>query len=205
MIGSYKFNNSYNQAEYVGYQYTLGERNGHTTDSNAKTELEKWFQENLIDEYNAGYIDKNAGFCGDRSITSGTGIGSETTYYGPNTRTISTHEPTFLCEDKEHDLYTVQGAKEGTKSLTYPIGLTTIDEQVYAGSTRSGTNKKYYLYNNQYYWTMSPCHFDGSHAYVFYVSGVGGLNDYVDSSTGLRPVINLVSGTLKNGTGIAWT
>ncbi len=216
MIGSYEFNNSYNKAEYVGYQYTYTPdtpvRNGHTTDSNAKTELENWFSENLIDEYNDGYIDKNAGFCGDRTAydyitkerNDSLGTGTQKTYYGGYIRTTSTHEPTFLCEDKEHDLYTSKEAKEGTKSLTYPIGLTTIDEQVYAGNYWDGTNTKYYLYNSQYYWTMSPFYFSGSCARVFSAYGGGGLyrND-VDYTRGLRPVLNLVSGTLKTGSGTA--
>ncbi len=212
MIGSYKFNNSSDQAEYVGYQYTLGEKNGHTTDSNAKTVLEKWFADNLIDEYNAGYIDKNAGFCGDRTAydyatyerNDSLGTGTQKTNYGGYIRTARTHEPTFLCEDKEHDLYTVQEASEGTQSLTYPIGLTTIDEQVYAGNYWLESNTKYYLYNNQSYWTMSPFDFAGSSTGVFSVNSRSSFTrDIVGNAFGLRPVLNLVSDYINNGNGTA--
>ncbi len=173
---------------------------------------QKWFSENLMEEYQAGYIDKNAGFCGDRTAydystkvrNDNLGTGTQKTYYGGYIRTLSLHEPTFLCEDKEHDLYTSREASEGTKSLEYPIGLVTIDEQVYAGNNWSGSNKKDYLYNNQYYWTMSPYNFNGSNASVFDVDNSGFLNySFVDSPRGLRPVLNLVSGTLTSGDGTA--
>ncbi len=198
----YIFNNSWDKAEYVGYQYTLGQRNGLSEDSNAKTIIDNWFSENLMEEYEAGYVAKNAGFCGDRSITTGTGIGDEYTVYGPYTRTIETYGPTFLCEDKEHDLYTVKEASEGTHSLTYPIGLSTIDEQVYAGNYWGGSNTKYYLYNGYWYWTMSPYGFGGD-TYVFRVGEGYLFNIHVGAMIGLRPVINLVAGSLTKGDGTA--
>ena len=50
----------------------------------------------------------------------------------------------------------------------------------------------YYLYTNQNYWTMSPSHFNGSHAHVFFVYSNGSLSiSSVNSSNGVRPVINL--------------
>ncbi len=207
MIGSYPFNNSNDQAEYVGYQYThtpdAPVRNGHDEDSIAKTELEKWFKENLLDEYNDGYIDKNAGFCGDRSITTGTGIGDEYTEYGPYTRIEGTDKPTFLCEDKANDLYTIKGAGEGTHSLTYPIGLSTVDEQVYAGDYWARINNKYYLYNDGDYWLMSPRFFFFGVGWN-YSTGPGGLGSYyINEAFGFRPVINLTANSLTLGKGTA--
>ena len=112
---------------------------------------------------------------------------------------MQTHQPTFICEDKDHDLFTYENANQGTKSLAYPIGLTTVDEQVYAGGCID-VNENYYLYNGQENWTMSPALFFGESAFVFFVGNL--VQPFsVDNESHLRPVLNLKSDALKFGDG----
>ncbi len=40
--------------------------------------------------------------------------------------------------------------------LDYPISLITADEAAMAGGVLSIPNSNYYLYNGQYFWTLSP-------------------------------------------------
>lgn len=91
----------------------------------------------------------------------------------------------------------------GNGDLTYPIGLLTTDEAYLAGGY--GSNSSYYLYTGNSYWTLSPTYFNGSYGNVRLVNSsgdaYGGTGVY--SSKGVRPVINLKSGSLKSGLGTA--
>ena len=67
-------------------------------------------------------------------------------------------------------------------------------------------NRLTYLYQNGYYWSMSPFFFDvgTSAAYGFhqYAAGAAFGNGYVTNGYGLRPVINLQSDvTISGGVG----
>ena len=83
---------------------------------------------------------------------------------------------------------------------------------MYAGGNEK-SNGSYYLYNGQYYWTISPGGWQGGDAKVLYVSnnGASGGNPVTDAY-GLRPVINLRSdvtfsggnGTLDNPYVVQW-
>ena len=113
----------------------------------------------------------------------------------------STQTPTFNCPNN-NDLYTVKGATKGNKAMDKPIGLITADEVIYAGGFGGTTNKSYYLYNDNVYWTMSPGDFAGSYAFVFSVYANGTLgNDMLDYSYGVRPVINLRADVEITGSG----
>ena len=75
-----------------------------------------------------------------------------------------------------------------------------MDEVVMAGGKWGTANNAYYLYNGNYYWTMSPCHFYSSStypAYVFLVYSGGSFDNtlVVDTNLGVRPVINLKADT----------
>ena len=102
-----------------------------------------------------------------------------------------------------HKLYTTpEDANEGNKKLTYPIGLITADEVVFAGGYEGSNNYGYWLYTGTYYWTMSPYYFSGAYAYVFYVDSSGGLSSSsVSGSDGVRPVINLKADVNFTGSG----
>ena len=197
-IGTSAFNSLSNNNMYVGYMYTSGQRQGHDDPSTIKGILDTWYQNNLADE--ADYIDGNAGFCGDRRVSSGTGTGTSRTYYQPYTR-MSNSSPSLSCETP--DIYTTSGSSTGNGALTYPIGLISADEAMYAGIPWGVSNTNNYLYTGQYYWTMSPYYFYGSSTNVFVVYddsslyyGFVGWTDY-----GVRPVINLRSDVPIAGSG----
>ena len=198
-IGTSAFNSSWNNNMYIGYMYTSGNVHGLGTNSGIKSILDTWYQNNLATNY-GDKIDGNAGFCGDRqpSTSSSTsngsgGTGTTTTYYGGYIRLITNNEPTFECEN-DSDLYTTSGSNQGNNALTYPIGLISADEVAYAGVVAGTSNQNYYLYTNQYYWTMSPFSFSTSagNAGVFavYSNGIPNFQG-TNVTNGVRPVINL--------------
>ena len=198
---------------YVGYMYSLNNVHGTGTDSGIKKIVDNFYKDHIAGEYE-DYISKEAGFCGDRtrSTSSSTlnnsgGTGTTTTYYGAYIRLITNKTPTFECSDEAYDLYTAQESSKGNHALTYPIGLITADEVVYAGglyyqSDGSANNTSYYLYTNSTYWTMSPYCFRGSTALVFYVDSDGSFNyTGVNGTWGVRPVLNLDASVALTGSG----
>jgi len=196
-IGESVFNTNNNQAEYVGFKYTLDSVHGTGTKSTILEEsLEPWYQTNIVDKGLEGYIDKEAGFCGDRSAytdeagtTPGGGTGSTTTYFGAFTRLQTTNPtPSFKCQNSI-DLY-----KTG-------IGLITADEAVFSGGGL-GNNTSYYLYTGYDYLTMTPSYFNDSNTWMFAVHDNGSVED--QNAGGVRPVINLKADNLTiTGSGTA--
>ena len=75
---------------------------------------------------------------------------------------------------------------------------------MFGGVPWSGNATGNYLINGQYYWTMSPSHFNAtnSNAYVFFVwsDGYFGYRS-VYYKNGVRPVINLKADTKFIGEG----
>ena len=202
-IASSVFNRGYMDNRYVGYMYTQNEQHGTGTSSTIKEKIDTWYNNNLRANYGQ-YIDGNAGFCGDRRVSSGDGRGTRQTYYQPYTR-ISNSSPSLSCEDA--DIYTTSGSSTGNKALTYPIGLISADEAMFAGLPNVySSNQNNYLYNGQYYWTMSPSDYSNV-AHVFFVNSSGGLQDSYGgdgvswSTPDIRPVINLRSDVQLTGSG----
>ena len=211
MINTSKvFNSSYNNNMYVGYMYQSGQVHGLKTNSSIKKTLDNWYLSNLADD--AEYIDGNAGFCGDRTPYSGSGTGTSSTDYAAYNRLVKSKNPSFKCTDSQ-DLYTTPGSSKGNGALKVtpsdndrtatPIGLITADEVAYAGGVYGSNNTSYYLYNNAYYWTMSPSYYRSDGAYVFYVWSDGSLYESrVGYTFGVRPVINLKANvTILSGDG----
>jgi hypothetical protein len=212
-IGTRAFNTNRNDNAHVGYMYgkagssTYEATHANVKNSTIKTVLDDWYESNLSNY--SDYIDTEAGFCGDRtpstsssSINNSGGTGTTQTFYAGYVRYYgdTSMTPTYRCANSG-DLYTVSGANQGNKSLTYPIGLITMDEVWYAGGYTSGSSS-YYLYTGQAYWTMSPCYFLSAHANVFRVYSVGNLSATdVRTSHGVRPVINLRGDLFVTGTG----
>ncbi|HIS87248.1 MAG TPA: hypothetical protein IAB49_03860 [Candidatus Caccenecus avistercoris] len=193
------FNNSANNNMYVGYMYQSGVLHGLQQSSTIKNVLDSWYQSNLETNYGQ-YIDGNAGFCGDRRVSSGTGGGTSSTDYQPYTR-IRNSSPSLSCN--KNDIYTTDEFELGNGALTYPIGLISADEAMFAGIPWSGSNQNNYLYTGQYYWTMSPYgYYSSSNANVFRVWSNGSLyNGSVNNASGVRPVINLKSAIAITGSG----
>ena len=200
------FNTSRDNPAYVGYMYgntlntTLAQTNANEVDSNAKKELEAWYKTNIADK-NLGQYVADSGFCNDRTLsptTTGNGYTTDkTTYYAPYYRYYTSQDPTFVCPDPESDLFTTSSAKNGNKAAAYPVGLVTVDELMYAGFANGYMNRLTYLYQNGYYWAMSPYYFNASNtaAYEFRQHAAGfAYNRWVAGTwIGLRPVINLKS------------
>ncbi len=149
--------------------------------------------------------------------------GADRVWQSNSTSWNSTEQtPTLKCgkddASRKRDLYTGPGANvNGTKGsngttitgndvLPIPVGLITMDEVIYAGGFAGQANNGYWLYTNQYYWTMSPFSmYSSGYAQVFYVYDNGNLsgNGVNLNIYGVRPVINLKS-TVKittNGEG----
>ena len=192
------FNSSYQNNMYVGYMYQSNQVHGLATDSTIKGVIDQWYEDNLQTSYSQ-YLSTEAGFCGDRTSTTSSsgapndtgGTGTTATYYGARYRLYTNKTPTFECPDEDNDLYIVASASKGNNALDYPIGLIIADEVAYAGGVYGSSNSSYYLYTNQYYWTMSPSYYN-SWADVFYVTSTGNLNSNgVHGAYGVRPVINL--------------
>ena len=193
------FNSSSVNNAYVGYMYTSGQRQGHDDPSTVKGILDTWYSKNLAS--NSDKIDGNAGFCGDRRVSSGSGTGTSETDYQPYTR-ISNSSPSLSCE--KADIYTIDEFEHGNGALTYPIGLISADEAMLAGIPNGarGGNTNNYLYTGQTYWTMSPYNYGSYGASVFVVDVNGILSwYYVTSTYGVRPVINLRSDVALSGSG----
>ena len=81
----------------------------------------------------------------------------------------------------------------GNKALTYPIGLITYDELMYAGINYRKANKYSYVSSNILYWTMSPSQFykDNGLAIGTLNHGERIMFNSVDYGRYVKPVINL--------------
>jgi len=215
-IGLSEFNKNYDNNAYVGYMYgningtTYEEVHANTNDSTVKKAVDNWYKNHLSQFSLRRYISDNL-FCNDRSISpyipSGylnTGIGTDQTAYrwGYGPWDTNKNNPTLYCK-QQNDQFTSTSASFGNKALTYPVGLITADEIVLAGGYGFNTeNTGYYLYTGHTYWTMSPDMFFAGSPLVnsMSISGhVSGADIY--DTYGIRPTINLESGSLKVGSG----
>ena len=175
---TYKFNSNYNNYTYMYY-----------SNSNAKTQLNSWYQTNIGSKsdlankvVSGNYYCEQAKAKYDSSYTSGNA--SMTVY--------SRYTPNFKC--------TTDGNGKGQVSAS--VGLLSYDEVVYAGGYYNQNNSNYYLYNNNYFWTISPSGISGSDSYVWSVYASGNIsNYYVPNTSALRPVLNLTADTLATGSG----
>ena len=104
-----------------------------------------------------------------------------------------------MCQNA-NDKFTVSSNK-GNGALTYPVGMITADEIIYAGADGNfSTNSTFYLNNGFYNWSLSPRGFYGWGASEFFLRSDGALNgDFVDGGIGLRPVVSLRPGTTISG------
>ena len=208
-IGTSAYNSSRNDNAYVGYMYgttvarTYDETHANTNDSTIKTVVDNWYKTNIEDAGYSSYVNDTL-FCNDRSFASdntGTGAGISATryrWYGYD----RDKSATLLCTQK-NDRFTVNDEVIGNGALIYPVGLLTMDE-VYLAGGYGTNNQSYYLYTGAWYWTMSPHSFDGSYTYGRYVKATGFVGDMsVSGVIGVRPVLNLKSGSLTKGSGTA--
>ena len=207
-IGTSAFNNgAYNNSEYVGYMYTLGQQYGTNTPSTIKTTIDNWYAETTLEKDAATkkLVSQDQIFCNDRSPSSTqTAAWTSTGYfdYGALGRLGSNKTPILTCPTAS-DKFTSKGSSIGNKKLEYPVGLITADEVSMAGGVSYSNNSSYYLYTNQIYWLGSPgTSPSNGFVYGFIVYSSGYINYYgVGSSNGVRPVISLSSKAKLLGSG----
>ena len=174
------FNYNYNNYTYMYY-----------TNSQAKTQLESWYQTNIGSKSDlaknvasGNYYCEQAKVKYSDSYTSGSA--TMTTY--------NKYTPDFKCSSDGN----------GKGLVNASVGLLTYDEVVYAGGYMGQSNSDYYLYNSDRdWWTMSPAGFGGSQSYVwsFYNSGIISIFS-VNIPPGVRAVLILTANTkISDGDG----
>ena len=162
-MGFTVYNNDYNHAEYVGFQYTTGSQRGTTTNSTIKTYLDNWYTTYFNENISTSRFIKTT-FCNDRNTSSTWASTGSAFDYAPYTRlSSSTPTPTFECNSLD--------------VVTNNFGLITADEIVLAGGKFYTDNSAFYLNNNMAYWSGSPGRFGGSSSFVFELFPFGGLDD----------------------------
>ena len=194
---SYAFNGNYDQyeyyekSEYVGLKYTLGQQHGQSTDSPILDVLQSWYISSGLSGYSQ-YIDSSVGFCSDRNVASGydwSSTGNEF-YYAAYERLVSAKNPSLACDSSD--------------IIQEPAGFITADEASYAGAVYKVNNTSYYLYTDQYYWTMTPFEFSiGRYSYNFIMNSTyfSEWAIFIETPCGIRPVINLSSDVQITGNG----
>ena len=205
LIGTTIFNNR-NSNAYVGYKYgsstatTYEETHKNTTDSTIKRVVDSWYKTNILDKGFSSYLVDSI-YCNDRSLSSGTGISQNTTYYKANERLYTNKTPTFSCT-QSNDKFTVN-TNEGNGSLQYPVGLITADEIVYSGVAFQEVNNSSYLSIGLGYFTMTPAFFlvqAGASSYK--LSSENKIaSGSANNADGVRPVISISGTALSSGTG----
>ena len=184
-MGMTAYNNDYNHAEYVGFQYTTGSQRGTTTNSTIKTYLDNWYTKYFNENISTSRFVKTT-FCNDRNTSSTWASTGSTIYYAPYIRlSVGTPVPTFECNSLD--------------VVTNNLGLITADEIVLAGGHYGAVNNIFYLNNNMAYWTGSPDTFQSGYSYVIVLN-------LVDCSVkkrlyGARGVVSLSSDAKLLGSG----
>ncbi len=188
-MGFTAYNNEYNHAEYVGFQYTVGSQRGTTTNSTIKTYLDNWYTKYFNENIGTSRFIKTT-FCNDRNTSSTWASTGSRVDYAPYTRlSADTPTPTFECNTAD--------------VVTNNFGLITADEVVLAGGKYNTDNSAFYLNNNMAYWAGSPFGFNGSSSDVFGLGPVYGL--YCDGVNyryyAARGVVSLSSESKLLGSG----
>ena len=189
-MGFTAYNNDYNHAEYVGFQYTSGSQRGTTTNSTIKTYLDNWYTKYFNENVSTSRFIKTT-FCNDRNTSSTWASTGSSITYAPLTRLrADTPTPTFECNTAD--------------VVTNNFGLITADEIVLAGGKHNVDNSAFYLNNDMAYWAGSPSSFYSiGFARVFaFVPGVGlRYGDVLSRYFAARGVISLSSESRLLGSG----
>ena len=184
-IGTSAFNSSYNRSYYVGLVHDGSSQHGYGQPSTIMTTLNNWYNSNLA-SYEEDYIDTGAGFCSDRNLQSGSWSATGSHNYAAYGRLYNKGSESASLQCSDVDILSQDNGR-----LPNPIGLVTADEVALAGVTWSNPQSSY-LNTGQNYWTMSPSMSINGFAGVFRVYSSGRLiDDRVNYSNGVRPVINL--------------
>ena len=199
-IGKSAYNASTTGAEYVGYMYQANYQRGTATDSTIKSNVDSWFAGTSL-KNDSNVVDNI--FCNDRNTTNATWKSrpTSTMYFNAYNRNDNS-SPSLKCENNQDSFTT--STSIGNGKLTYPVGLITIDEVIFAGGKSITSNANYYLYTGISYYTMSPNFVKrGPKPYVFVVNNQGKFSNSLVSTSNyyIRPVINLSSNVIFSGSG----
>ena len=209
-IGQSVINAENNDPMYVGYKYgttgSLENNRLNTNDSTIKTYVDNWYKNNLT-AYTK-YLSNDAVYCNDRNLASGQTYSTTNRFtYAPYGRLYTNNTPTYNCTNNK-DAFSGNNSEA---KLTYPIGLMTADEVVFAGGVYGSNAKTWYYYNSangnsagSTWELMSPYFWEDSLACMFGVIGStfpGFLsNGRVGLPSNVRPALSLKA-CIKYSTG----
>ena len=179
---NYHFNSNYTNYNNYTYMYY--------TNSQVKSTLENWYQTNIGGNNNlAGKVASGNYYCEQAKAK----YGDDATSESATMTTYNKYTPDFKCSS--------DGNGKGVVNAS--VGLLSYDEVGYAGGYNGQANNIYYLYNNTYFWTMSPSGFSGSYSCVWRVHDAGYINNDSSFNTiAVRPVLNLTADTqISSGDG----
>ena len=174
----YEFNSNYNYT----YMY-------YTNNSNAKTQLESWYQTNIGSKNDlASSVATGDYYCEQAKVK----LIDDYTSGNATMTTYKKYTPDFKCSS--------DGNGKGVVNAS--VGLLSYDEVVYAGGY-VGLDNNYYLNNPAiYWWTMSPAGFVASRSSVWGGTAPGYIHsNYVFNTYSARPVLILNADTLVTGDG----
>ena len=163
--------------------------------SNAKTQLDNWYQTNIIDKGYDLYVSTGT-FCEQAKVKASSGGACP----GVAMEQYTSYKPNFKCSKDGN----------GKGIINSKVGLITYDEVIYAGGYYAESNTSCYLYNESYnsdydsssIWTMSPAGCTSVSSRLWYVAPTASLDvETVNHYYALRPVINLNADVLATGTG----
>ena len=212
------FNTTNTDNTYIGFMYGTAKSSDYasthanTNKSTILTNLETWYKNNLT-----SYEDKLADviWCNDKSTrSSDLGYGTDSSSYAADAR-VGNYDgqyaaPSLICPNDNDggklSKFTVEDTANGNGSLTYKIGLLTIDEMMFSGARSARGNNTIYLQENagdNLYWTLSPNSFSsGTTSVALTESGSLGTGDTSNAKIALRPSIALKSSiSLSSGSG----
>ena len=189
-MGFTAYNNDFDHAEYVGFQYTTGLQRGATTNSTIKTYLDNWYTKYFNENIAASRFIKTT-FCNDRNTSSTwASTGSTITYAAYDRLRADAPTPIFECNTND--------------VVTNNFGLITADEIVLAGGKLDTDNSAFYLNNNMAYWAGSPgMSYSSGRSFVFEPFPVYGLDsgDVGYRNGAARGVVTLSADTKLLGSG----
>ena len=223
VIGSSKFTataEASQGSEDVGYMYgTSGsiENNRLNTNSSLiKQNVDNWYKTNLLNE--TKYLSTTAIYCNDRQTSNNTGYSGVEYGFAATERLRINKSPTYDCTNAS-DAFSVSNS---LAKLTYPVGLMTADEVVFAGNTYKHVTSNGYFgvnANNENitgkikWWLMTPAYYTSSnkHGVVYDIIhgksvGENVINDDngIALDYGIRPVISIKENAVyKSGNGSA--
>ena len=190
MIGNGAYNFNYNDPKYTGYTY---DKDTTETDSNAKKDIETWYNDVLSGTTYDNEITEGR-FCSDSSgykLASDYDLDLSYNVFASYDRLGQTYSnfakanvPTLICSDTDE----TYGGKYRLK-----VGLITADELVLSGMTAFGidTDSSYLTTSDVRYWTMTSARFSSDIAYVWFGFNYLNADGVISPYPGLRPVINV--------------